>query len=123
MDAVTVQYVAIHDRPPNAGGPAANAALVGLRKRDKSRSLTLYSEPKLDQTADGPDRHHSTTAAARPFSVTWYSTSLTLVADDVNQPRLTSVVSSELERFRKASDKKRRRRFELVGQHLVSAPV
>jgi hypothetical protein len=34
-----------------------------------------------------------------------------------------AVVSSELERFRKAVDRKRRRRFDLVGQHLVSAPV
>jgi hypothetical protein len=34
-----------------------------------------------------------------------------------------AVVSSELERLRKAADKKRRRRFDLVGQHLVSALV
>jgi hypothetical protein len=34
-----------------------------------------------------------------------------------------TVVASELERFRKAAEKKRRRRFELVGQHLVSAVV
>jgi hypothetical protein len=34
-----------------------------------------------------------------------------------------AVVLAELSRFRKAEAKKRRRRFELVGDHLVSASV
>jgi hypothetical protein len=34
-----------------------------------------------------------------------------------------TVVVGELDRLRKVAERKRRRRFDLVGQHLVSAPV
>ena len=51
------------------------------------------AEVKVRSAGDadrGQHRHHSPRAAARPFSVARYSTSLILVADDVNQPRSTN---------------------------------
>src|SRR6266550_114369 len=38
MDALTVEYVAAHDRPPYVRVPTTNAALIGRRSLEKSNS-------------------------------------------------------------------------------------